>query len=125
MNGDQQFLELLQGQTRIEAIQQELVKKMDQYCDFKEGALQKFQEFDDYKAQRGTMPSEISTIKADTEKLKTDFSTLKRMAEDTANEVSTIKQWLNKASGIQIIVSAIIILISIASPFIMWYLGAR
>lgn len=125
MSEEGQISEILSGQARIETHITNLNKKMDQVCNFKDGALAKFQEFDDYKAGRDNIQGDLVALRAKTAQLRSDFINLKKQTDDNTTEVDNIKTWLNKASGIQLVVSAILILITVLSPFVVWYLGAR
>jgi hypothetical protein len=125
MNGEQSYLEILQGQARIETTVKRLDTKMDQVCDFKEAALKKFQEFDDYKAGRQDLPSEIISLKQDVTRLKTDQVVLRNDTDTNTKELATFKTWANKASGVQLVVSIILVIIVTLSPIVMWWLGAR
>jgi hypothetical protein len=125
MNGEQNYLEILQGQARIETNVANLLAKMNDMCDFKEEALQIFQEFNDYKIIRKDLPSNIISLQQQVDKLKTDGANLKEATDINTKELATLKTWANKASGVQIVVSVVIVIIVTVSPIIIWWLGAR
>jgi hypothetical protein len=112
MNGDQQYMEILQGQARIEAIQNEIIKKMDDMCKFKDFAQRQFQNYDDYKETRKQVIPDIQALKDLTARCNQECNHRKsvmeeRRKEDDAYHKKTdyLMVWSYKISGIQIVIS--------------------
>jgi len=96
---------------------------MSQLCEFKDALLATKQEFEDYKAGREGIPEKIAMLEGKTNVLESNYCNLKTLAEATASEVSTLKKWADKASGIQMLLQALILVGVFLSPFIIWWLG--
>jgi len=123
MNGDQENSEILRAIGSLETAVQTLSNNMAQLCEFKDALLATKQEFEDYKAGRKGIPEKIAMLEGKTNMLESNYCNLKTLAEATASEVSTLKKWADKASGIQMLLQALILVGVFLSPFIIWWLG--
>lgn len=125
MNGDQTSNEILRAIGSLEKAVEKLSEDMESLCDFKDELLATRQEFRDYKEIRKDLPDQISQLQTRAERLENSYSSLKTASDGMAQEVATIKAWASKASGVQLAVNVILIIVVAASPFIIWWLGAR
>jgi chromosome segregation ATPase len=123
MDGDQTNNEILRAIGSLESAVQHLSDNMSQLCEFKDALLATKQEFEDYKAGREGIPEKIAMLEGKTNVLESNYCNLKTLAEATASEVSTLKKWADKASGIQMLLQALILVGVFLSPFIIWWLG--
>jgi chromosome segregation ATPase len=122
MDGDAKYLELLQGQARIEAQLARFSEDMKLICAFRDELLATRQEFNDYKEGRKDLPEKITMLEGRASLLETNYNNLKLLAESTSSEVSTLKKWANQASGIQIGLSALILIVAAIGPILDWWL---
>jgi hypothetical protein len=117
MNGDQQYLEILQGQARIETIQGEMNKKMDQMCEFKEFAQKQFQNYDDYKETRKSVIPDIQHLKDLTARCNQECNHRKIEEDDYHKKTDYLMNWNLKGQGVVIainfIVAAIVVLVEL------------
>lgn len=122
MDGDQKYMELLQGQARIEAQLARFAEDMTSICAFKDELLATKQEFQDYKESRRALPEKITLLEGRANLLEANYNSLKTLAEATASEVGTLKKWANKASGVQLTIQVAIFVLAAITPLLIWWL---
>ena len=122
MDGDQKYLELLQGQARIEAQLARFAEDMTKICEFRDELLATRQEFSDYKENRKFLPEKITLLESRANLLETNYCNLKMLAEATSSEVGILKKWANQASGIQLLMQALIVVLVALTPILIWWL---
>jgi len=125
MNGEQGINEILRAIGSLETEVKNLSQDMEGICNFKDELLATKQEFRDYKEGRKDLPDQISQLQTRAERLENGYAILKTASDGMAQEVATIKAWASKASGVQLAVNVILIIVVAASPFIIWWLGER
>lgn len=123
MNGDQENSEILRAIGSLETAVQTLSNNMAQLCEFKDALLATKQEFEDYKAGRKGIPEKIAMLEGKTNMLESNYYNLKTLAEATASEVGILKKWADKAQGVQLAINALVLIVVVLSPFVVWWLG--
>ena len=122
MEDGAKYVELLQGQARIEAQLARFADDMTKICEFRDELLATRQEFSDYKESRKSLPDKITLLESRANLLETNYCNLKTLSEATATEVSTLKKWANQASGIQLGMQALILVVAALAPILIWWL---
>jgi hypothetical protein len=107
MNGDQAYLEILQGQARIETHVDELNKKMDQMCDFKDTSIKIFQEFEDYKKNRIDLPEDLQELKDLTTGCRTNCDNHRKLSQKYFDKTDFLMTWYWRLAGAVIVVQFI------------------
>jgi chromosome segregation ATPase len=118
MNGE----EILRAIGSLETTLEHQSEQLGQLCEFKDELIKTRQEFNDYKEGRKDLPEKISILSGRLDLMDVNYCNLKKLAESTAEEVGTLKRWANQASGIQLAISAAILVFVILTPFILWWL---
>jgi hypothetical protein len=123
MNGNQENNEILRAIGSLETAVQNLSNNMAQLCEFKDALLATKQEFEDYKVGRKDIPDKIAMLEVKANALEANYYNLKTLAEATASEVGILKKWADKAQGVQLALNALILIVVVLSPFVVWWLG--
>jgi len=123
MNGNQENSEILRAIGSLETSVQNLSKSMSQLCEFKDALLATKQEFEDYKTGRRDIPEKLAILEGKVRAQEANYTNLKTLAEATASEVGILKKWADKAQGVQLALNALILIVVVLSPFVVWWLG--
>ena len=123
MNGNQESNEILRAIGSLETAVKNLSENMSQLCEFKDALLATKQEFEDYKTGRRDIPEKIAMLEVKANALEANYANLKTLAEATASEVGILKKWADKAQGVQLALNALILIVVVLSPFVVWWLG--
>ncbi len=125
MDGGQCDAEILQLLGANQEAIENLAAQVEKLCNFKDELLATRQEFRDYKEIRKGLPDQIISLTSRMEIQERDAKDRTDRVEALEKEVKTLKQWADKASGVQLSINVLILIVVIASPFIIWWLGAR
>jgi polyhydroxyalkanoate synthesis regulator phasin len=125
MDGVQESGEILRAIGSLEKAVEKLSEDMGKICDFKDELLATRQEFSDYKEIRKGLPDQIISLTSRMEIQEREAKDRTDRVEALEKEVKTLKQWADKAFGVQLSLNVLILIVVIASPFIIWWLGAR
>jgi len=123
MNGNQESNEILRAIGSLETAVKNLSENMNQLCEFKDALLATKQEFEDYKVGRRDIPEKQAALESKVRMLEANYTNLKTLAEATASEVGILKKWADKAQGVQLALNALILIVVVLSPFVVWWLG--
>lgn len=120
MNGE--IAELIRAVSSMESVLEHQSEQLTQLCAFKDALIKTQQEFADYKAGRKELPEKIAALSGRLDVLDLNYTNLKTLAESTAEEVGTLKRWANQATGVQLTISAIILVVVLLTPFLLkWW----
>lgn len=114
--------EILRAIGSLESAVKKLSDDMGKICEFKDELLATRQEFEDYKEGRRSLPEKITLLEGRANMLEANYTNLKNLAEATASEVGTLKKWANQASGIQLGMQALILVVAAIGPILIWWL---